>query len=252
MELNWSTLVLEVINFLVLVWLLKHFLYRPVLAVVEKRQADIAAQLAYAENQNRGAQQLEAQYQGRLQSWQQEREARIEALNQELEAVRKQRLEQLDHDLAAEREKSQVRQTRCREELQHDAESTALAQSGQFAAALLGRLADAHLNERLVSAACEDLEALPPDAWTALNNEWHRRPKEIAVATAYTTAEPLQQRLRQLLKDRTGLNCPVVFRVDGALLAGLEIAVGDWVFRANLRDELKGFAELVPHAPAPH
>ena len=41
MEWNWSTFVLEMINFLVLVWILKHFFYRPVLGVIERRQKSI-------------------------------------------------------------------------------------------------------------------------------------------------------------------------------------------------------------------
>ena len=41
MELSWSTFILEAINFLVLVWILKRFLYKPVLDVIERRKAGI-------------------------------------------------------------------------------------------------------------------------------------------------------------------------------------------------------------------
>ena len=37
MELDWSTFALEIINFLALLWILKRFLYRPILAVVAER-----------------------------------------------------------------------------------------------------------------------------------------------------------------------------------------------------------------------
>ena len=39
LELNWSTLLLEIINFLILVWILKHFFYKPVLAVIARRRS---------------------------------------------------------------------------------------------------------------------------------------------------------------------------------------------------------------------
>ena len=48
MELNWSTFLLEIINFLVLVWILKRFLYQPVLDVIARRRKAIEAQLAEA------------------------------------------------------------------------------------------------------------------------------------------------------------------------------------------------------------
>ena len=48
MELSWSTFALEIVNFLVLVWILKHFLYKPVMDVIARRRADIESTLADA------------------------------------------------------------------------------------------------------------------------------------------------------------------------------------------------------------
>ena len=41
MELTWSTFILEIINFLILVWILKRFLYKPVMDAIAKRRASI-------------------------------------------------------------------------------------------------------------------------------------------------------------------------------------------------------------------
>ena len=43
MELSGSTFVLEIINFLILVWILKRFLYKPVLGVIAKRRKSMTA-----------------------------------------------------------------------------------------------------------------------------------------------------------------------------------------------------------------
>ena len=48
MAIDWTTFTLEVVNFLVLVWLLKRFLYQPVLEVLGRRQAGVAHTLAEA------------------------------------------------------------------------------------------------------------------------------------------------------------------------------------------------------------
>ena len=39
MELDWTTFILEIINFLVLVWILHRFLYQPVMNVIAQRRA---------------------------------------------------------------------------------------------------------------------------------------------------------------------------------------------------------------------
>ncbi len=45
MQINWFTVIAQVINFLVLVWLLKRFLYKPILKAVDDREKKIAAQI---------------------------------------------------------------------------------------------------------------------------------------------------------------------------------------------------------------
>jgi F-type H+-transporting ATPase subunit b len=50
MQINWFTVIAQVINFLVLVWLLKKFLYKPILKAVDDREKMIAAQVIDAKN----------------------------------------------------------------------------------------------------------------------------------------------------------------------------------------------------------
>jgi F-type H+-transporting ATPase subunit b len=45
MKINWFTVIAQVINFLVLVWLLKRFLYKPILKAIDDRENKIAAQI---------------------------------------------------------------------------------------------------------------------------------------------------------------------------------------------------------------
>src|SRR6516225_8435184 len=44
MRLEWSTIVLQIINFVVLVWLLQRFLYKPVLRMIDARKAELQQQ----------------------------------------------------------------------------------------------------------------------------------------------------------------------------------------------------------------
>ena len=51
-------------------------------------------------------------------------------------------------------------------------------------------------------------------------------------------------RLETALRKVSGLSVPIRFIQDETLLAGLHIVIGAWVLTANVRDELKGFAEF--------
>jgi F-type H+-transporting ATPase subunit b len=62
MSINWITVFAQIANFLVLVWLLKRFLYRPVLDGIDAREAEIARRMAEAGDAQLKAQATEAEY----------------------------------------------------------------------------------------------------------------------------------------------------------------------------------------------
>ena len=66
MEFDWLTFGFEIVNFLVLVWLLHRLLYRPVLAMIQRRRDEIAAQARQAEARQAEAEQRKAEYERRL------------------------------------------------------------------------------------------------------------------------------------------------------------------------------------------
>ena len=118
MELDWTTVALEIVNFLVLVWILKRFLYRPVLQVVERRRADIEATLNEAREREQATEELRAQFENRLAEWQQDKLAAREELQRELQQQRSHAMEELQKTLGAEREKVQVLEQRRAHELE--------------------------------------------------------------------------------------------------------------------------------------
>ena len=50
MQINWFTVIAQILNFLILVWLLKRFLYKPILNAIDEREKKIASQLKDADN----------------------------------------------------------------------------------------------------------------------------------------------------------------------------------------------------------
>ena len=66
MEVDWTTFALEIINFLILVWILKRFFYHPVLDVIARRRAGIEKEMADAKAVEEKARVLEQQYENRL------------------------------------------------------------------------------------------------------------------------------------------------------------------------------------------
>lgn len=64
-EIN-GTLIAQVVNFLILVYILKRFAYRPLMGVLEERQKKVADTIDFAERERQEAQQLKLEYQQKL------------------------------------------------------------------------------------------------------------------------------------------------------------------------------------------
>ena len=63
MSIDWITVIAQIANFLVLVWLLKRFLYRPILDGIDAREAEITKSMAAAGEAQKKAQAAQADYQ---------------------------------------------------------------------------------------------------------------------------------------------------------------------------------------------
>ncbi len=242
MELDWPTFLLEIVNVLVLVWLLNRFLYRPVMTVIGERESAIAKMVADANRLQSEAMVLKERYDRRLVEWEQEREKARALLQEEIAAERQRRLTALQADLEKERQQALARERQQIKELARQAEATAIMHGTQFTAALLSRVASPELEIKLIEAAMEDLSRLTGPQVEAIKSTLpanaHGR-----VATGFALAQASREALVKTIEGLFDRTIDWEFAEDRNLLAGLRVSLGGWVLRGNLRDELKFFAE---------
>lgn len=248
MQYAWTTFVLEIINFLVLVWLLKHFLYRPVMSAIARRQAAVEQSIAEAQTREQEARALKTQYENRLVSWAAEKQKAGAALQAELEAEHGRRVYALDAEIEAERARRQTLAEHQEEERRRAAEEDAVVQGSRFVARLLARLASPEIEARLADLFIEDLQRLPEAQRQALRTALTEDSgPAIRVMSAFPLAEERQGAIRRALAELAGRDLPCAFAVDDSLLAGVQASLGSWVLSADLRDELRFFTEVAPH-----
>jgi F-type H+-transporting ATPase subunit b len=247
-ELNWTTFILELINFVVLIWILNRFLYRPVMNVIAQRKAAIQKTLSEAETTRSDAQALQIQYENRVTEWEQEREKARAQLRDEISTERNRLLDNLRAELDQEREKALAVEQRRLKDFAQQAEATAIAQGGAFASRLLSRLGGPELERKIIDMVREDLPNLPHDQMQAIRAASATIGLPMKIASAY----PLDTTQRELLchacRTLAGREVVCEFLEDKNLIAGLRISFGSWVLRANLQDEMNFFAESSRHA----
>lgn len=243
MNFDVTTFIFEVINFLVLVWLLKRILYQPVLKVVNERQERIQKGMAQANQVNQAALQLKVEYENRLNEWQHERKSLRLVLDDELKEERERQLTIFRKQLDEERIKKQVIEDKALQEKMHEYELKALALGGEFAARLLTRLASPQLEQQLCALLLEDLENSEPHISDALKQILKDGQSPIRIQSAMPLSVEQRSLLSSGFQKLTGAKVMCEFTQNAQLIAGVAVDVGTLVLHANLGHELAFFSE---------
>ncbi|RAI59990.1 F0F1 ATP synthase subunit B family protein [Roseicella frigidaeris] len=244
MHIDWWTLGLQAINVLVLVWLLRHFLFQPIKAVIEARRAAAAGLLQEAETARAAAQAELASVEARRRDFQREGDAILTAAHAQAAAERKAMLDQargeagrilaeahavLDRDRAAQRK-------------------TLEAEAGELAVAMARRLLDL-LPPRQVTLALLDGLATEIDQLQEAARRDLATADAIVIATATPLAPEIQAQWRDHVAQRLGAGPRLEFRHEPALIAGVELRGPHTLLRRNWRADLERLARALPLAP---
>ena len=248
MEFDWTTFTLEIINFLILVWILKRFLYRPVLDVIARRRDGIEKTLADAQEIETQANLLKQQNEQHLAQWETEKEAAHAALLTELADLRENKMAALDTTIAEEAERRHVLDERRRREFERLIEEKGIALGAQFSAKLLSRLVSQELETKLYTLLLEDLQNLPTADKQVVIDSTATSEINIKVQSVFSLSKNEQDTLTEVLNTLTGKALPIAYSANPELIAGFQIDIGPWIMHANLRDELKFFSGALHHA----
>ncbi|CAG1769172.1 hypothetical protein BAC3_00101 [uncultured bacterium] len=239
MEFNLSTFILEIFNFLILIWILQRLFYKPLLETIAQRKQHIEQSLAEAQSIKQSAEEQRGLYENRQKLWEQEKQEAIKTLHQQMDVERSVQLEKLQQELAQDRQKHKVTLDRQQQEFQQYAQQQALKNGARFAGLLLQQTASPELEARLIQLLLEQLVTLP-DSLVLQQSETIT----IQISTAYLITDDLQQQLETRFMQLISLPLVFQYQQDKTLIAGVRIDIGAWVLQANLQQELRGFAEL--------
>jgi len=242
MRIDWWTLALQAANFLVLLWLLQHFLYRPVQGIIAERQQRTEGVIAEANAAKSAAEGLRHELEGQRAAIVTEREHALEEAHarakQEAAALLERARADAEKLLAEQRQRIEQERAEAAEALRQDAIDLAVA----IARRLLAEPGEGGADGPLLGDALARLEALSEPERRELNGQ-----VADGGAVQVVTAAPLDaaagaeatRRLRELV----GADVEVQFAADAALIAGAELHFPHTVVRHNWRDSLREIEE---------
>ena len=255
MLIDWFTVGAQVLNFLILVWLMKRFLYQPILDAIDAREQRIAIELANAAAKQAEAQQERDAFQRKNAEFDQQRAA---LLNQATDEARAERERLLDEARKAAAVLHAKRQETLRNEAQHLHQAIRRrTQQEVFAIArkALTDLAGTRLEERMVDVFAGRLRDLDEAEKERLTSALEASPSPVIVRTTFDL--PLAQRAstEAAIKATLGAETPVQFGTAPDLISGIELTTNGQKVAWSIADYVasleKGVEELLKAKDSP-
>jgi F-type H+-transporting ATPase subunit b len=256
MLIDWFTVGAQAINFLILVWLLRRFLYKPILGAVDAREKRIAAELADADAKKADAQRERDDFQAKNKAFDEQRAALLAKATDEAKAERERLMVEARKDADGMRAKQQDALRNDQKRL--GGEITRLAADEVFAIArkALGDLATVSLEERMGEVFTRRLREMDAKAKEELRSAIKGSSEPVLVRSAFELPAEQRAAIQNALNETLSSDVHVRFETAPGSVCGIEVTANGqkvaWSIAEYLASlEKKVGALLEDHTAAP-
>lgn len=237
MHWSWWTFLFQIVNFLVVVYVLNRVLYRPLRDAVDRRREADARARAEVDEARQAAETLQTQARERLAEIDQHREQSLRQVRDQAEAERRRMLDEGATMAARRREELDQHLQRERDEALRSLRRELADSAVRFAERLLRGVADPQLHQQLLGRLTDTLAAIPEPNRQRLRAGWAGEDGAVLEAAEPCAAEALD-RLRAALARLAGRTVSIEVQEQPVLICGVRLRMGDQVWDANLADRL--------------
>jgi len=239
MLFDWFTIVAQAINFLILVWLLRRFLYKPVLAAIDAREKKVAAKIEAAAARETQAQVETEALRKRNEVFDHERQGLLLKATDEATAERQRLIESARQDSQVLRVKLTQALANERAELGRQLSMQTQAEVFAVARKTLADLSGVSLEERMIDVFITRLRALP----VAVN---HTAPARVAlVRSAFECPPEGRTKVESAIREHLGADVAIRFETSPELVCGIELTVDGVKLAWSVADYLSSLAQDV-------
>lgn len=223
MLIDWFTVIAQVINFLVLVWLLKRFLYRPILNAINAREKRIATELANADATKAEAEKKRDEFEQKNAEFDKQRTTRMNTAMEEAKAERVRSLEAVR--VESEQLCSKLKSALANEQLTLKEALNQRTQEEVFAIArkTLSDLAETTLEARMAEVFIARLQELSSDDLDGLKSALQKSTQALTVRTAFVLPKEQRALVESAIEKVLGEKKQIQFVTAADLVSGIEI-----------------------------
>ena len=245
MLIDWFTVGAQALNFLILVWLMKRFLYKPILHAIDEREKRVATELANADKKKAEAQKESDEFKHKNEEFDQQRAALLSRATDEAQAERQRLLDEA-------RQAADALSAKRQETLRNDAKNLnqAIARRTQqevFAIArkALTDLATTSLEERLGEVFTRRLREMDGHAKEGLGKALKTKSEPALVRSTFELPAEQRAAIQNALNETFSAEIHIRFETSPDLISGIELTTNGHKVAWSIADYLLSLEKSV-------
>ncbi len=255
MKINWFTVIAQVINFLILVWLLKKFLYKPILNAIDEREKKIRDQLKDADDKKAVAQKEQDDFKKKNEDFDQQKKALMDKAvadantqkQQLMDAAKKEADDLRTKMEKATKEKQENDNLQVTEKIQH--------QVFAITRKALTEIASISLEEQSANTFVKHLAALKDDDKKQFIDAFKSNTNAILVRSAFDLPAKQQGEIHDAVNVALSADTQLQFKTSPDIINGIELSTNgyklSWSFSEYLNSLEKNIDETMKENAKP-
>jgi F-type H+-transporting ATPase subunit b len=245
MLIDWFTVAAQLVNFLILVWLLKRFLFKPITNAIDAREKRIATELANAEVKKADAEKERIAFEKKNLDFDQQRTALMNKATEDAKAEHNRLLDEARKDAdrlrATQAAALQSDQTRLGSEITRIASEQVIS----IARKALSDLAAVSLEERVGEVFTRRLRALDEKDKESLGVALKTSAEAAWVRTAFDLPEEQKAAIQNALNETFSAVIRIQFQTRASTICGIELTANGQKLAWSIDEYLKSLDEKV-------
>lgn len=242
MTIDLFTLIAQIINFLILVLLLRHFLYKRIVRAMDERERRISLRMEEAENKKKEAEQEAESYQKKKGEIQEKREQFLSEARQEADTRRKEMVAEARQEVDQTRKKWHQSLQRQKQSFLQDLRSRAGEQIYFIARKVLQDLADEELEVHIMETFLRRLQNMEKNEQKETKEALQGSDQGV-IRSVFKIPQSMKRKITLAVREMSDKRTDMIYESAENLICGIELEAGDRKISWSIDSYLSGLEE---------
>jgi len=245
MQINWFTVIAQIVNFIVLVWLLKRFLYKPILKAIDERENKIAGQIKDAEAKDAKAKKEQVEFARKNEAFDKEKKKLMDKAVAETNKEKEKLLEAARNEATVLQSKLENSLKEMKENLKRDIAQKTQEEVFAIARKTLADLASLSLEEQSANIFIKRLHDLKKEEKKKFIEAFKAGSNLILVQSAFDLPKKQQTDIQSAVNEIFDTKTQFQFKTVPEIISGIELTSNGYKLAWSISEYLNSLQKSI-------